>query len=383
MGVIVLIAGGGFAYLQYTWSHVKTDHCSNCAPVATGKPYNVLVIGSDTRAGESQAESQNFGSASVEAGQRSDTIKIIRVDPAAQRAAVLSIPRDTFVQMSGVPASSGLDIDQKINASFNDGPKGLIDTIEKTFGIPINDFVIVNFNGLQDAVGSLGGVSMDFPYPARDWDCETSTCNNQSGLTIDHAGCQVLDGPQALALSRSRHYEYYQAGEWISDPQSDLGRIERQNLLIQAIIDKGKSTYNPIKALSFIHTVSGDVTRSDGLSFSMLFDLVERYHAFSGSELKTYTIPTVDARDTSAGDSLIVEEPQAQDMITQFLGQSPQPSTTPPLDAEGSPQVVTPPTTVPSTHATSVVPGSAVTPPESGSADTATTPTSRFDPTPC
>jgi LCP family protein required for cell wall assembly len=206
VGLIILIAGGGFAYLQYTWSHVKTDHCSNCAPVTAGKPYNVLVIGSDTRAGETQAERQNFGSASVEAGQRSDTIKIIRVDPAAQRADVLSIPRDTFVQMSGAPASSGLDADQKINASFNDGPKGLIDTIENTFGIPINDFVIVNFNGLQDAVGSLGGVSMDFPYPARDWDCETGTCNNQSGLTIDHAGCQTLNGPEALALSRSRHY---------------------------------------------------------------------------------------------------------------------------------------------------------------------------------
>jgi anionic cell wall polymer biosynthesis LytR-Cps2A-Psr (LCP) family protein len=138
---------------------VKTDHCSNCAAVIAGKPYCVLVIGSDTRTGERQAESRNFDSASVEAGQRSDTIKIIRVDPAAQRAAVLSIPRDTFVQMSGIPASSGLDVDEKINASFNDGPKGLIDTIEKTFGIPINDFVIVNFNGLQDAVGSLGGVA--------------------------------------------------------------------------------------------------------------------------------------------------------------------------------------------------------------------------------
>lgn len=378
MGVVVVIAAGGYAYLQYTWSHVKTDHCSNCVAITAGKPYNVLVIGSDSRVGDTQAQSQSFGSASVESGQRSDTIKIVHVDPGTRQARILSIPRDTFVQISGVPASSGLGPNQKINASFNNGPKGLVDTIEATFGIPINDFIIINFNGLQGAVGSLGGVSMDFPYPARDWDCETGACNNQSGLVVQKSGCQVLNGPEALALSRSRHYEYYQSGEWNSDPLSDLGRIERQNLLIQAIIDKGKSTYNPIKALSFIHTVAGDVTRSDGLTFSMLFDLVERYHAFSGSRLATYTIPTVDARDTSAGDALIVDGPQAQAMITQFLGSNPLPVTTPPLDANGSPQVITAPTTIPSTP---VKPGSSATGPQS--APIATTPASSFDPIPC
>ena len=61
---------------------------------------------------------------------------------------------------------------------------------------------------------------MDFPYPVRDQDCSTGVCYNNSGLNIPTAGCQVLNGPQALALSRSRYFQYYANGEWNSDPDA-------------------------------------------------------------------------------------------------------------------------------------------------------------------
>ena len=133
---------------------------------------------------------------------------------------------------------------------------------------------------------------MDFPYPVRDQDCSTGVCYNNSGLNIPTAGCQVLDGAQALALSRSRYFQYYADGEWNSDPTSDIGRIERQNLIIAAALDKAKSTYNPFRLNTLLTSVVHDFSKDNGLTADDLFALAERYHAFSGSELQAFTLPT-------------------------------------------------------------------------------------------
>ena len=158
-------------------------------------------------------------------------------------------------------------------------------TIENTFGIPISHYIVINFFGVEDAVNALGGISMDFPYPARDMDCSSGTCYNNSGLDIPTAGCQVLDGSQALSLSRSRYYQYYKDGEWQSDPTSDIGRIERQNLVISAAMDKAKSTYDPLKLNSLLSSVVHDFSKDNSLTAGDLFALAERYHALSGSSV--------------------------------------------------------------------------------------------------
>ena len=290
---IVVVAGLGYGYFRYQWSKVSSQPCSTCVAAANGAPYNVLLIGSDSRAGETAAEAQQFGSPTAAAGQRSDTIKLLHIDPANGTASSLSIPRDTYVTLSGMPADSQLATNNKINSAFAAGPDALIQTIESTFGIPISHYIVINFFGLQDAVNALGGISMDFPYPVRDQDCSTGVCYNNSGLDIPTAGCQVLNGQQALALSRSRYFEYEVDGSWQSDPTSDIGRIERQNLLIEAAIDKAKSTYNPLRLNALLSSVVHDFSKDNGLTPDDLFSLAERYHAFSGSQLQAYTLPTV------------------------------------------------------------------------------------------
>ncbi len=171
--VVILVIGGAlWGYNRYEWDQVSSSPCAVCVAPANGGPYNVLIIGSDSRAGESAADAQHFGNASNAGGQRSDTIKIVHVDPKAGTAQLLSIPRDTYVQLSGLPAGTGLSTDNKINAAFNNGPDGLIQTIQNTFGIPISHYVVLNFFGLQDAVNALGGINMDFPYPVRDQFCD-------------------------------------------------------------------------------------------------------------------------------------------------------------------------------------------------------------------
>jgi LCP family protein required for cell wall assembly len=335
--VLLLVVAGGYGYFRYQWSKVSSSPCTTCVAAASGQPYNVLIIGSDSRAGETAAEAQQFGSPTDAAGQRSDTIKIVRVDPSTGTATSLSIPRDTYVTVSGVAASNPLAGPNKINAAFGGGANALVETIENTFGIPISHYIVIGFFGVEDAVNALGGISMYVPYPVRDQDCSTGVCYNNAGLSITTTGCQVLSGQEALALSRSRYFQYYQNGQWNSDPTSDIGRIERQNLIIEATLDKAKSTYDPLKLNALFDSLTHDFSKDDGLSADDLFALAERYHAFSGSQLQSYTLPTEGAESESAGDVEVVQPDEAAQMITQFLGGAVGTVTTPPLDAYGNP----------------------------------------------
>jgi LCP family protein required for cell wall assembly len=377
---LVLLVALGYGYFRYQWGQISSAPCTTCVAAANGAPYNVLLIGSDSRAGETAAQALQFGSAQATAGARSDTIKIVHVDPQAGTASTLSIPRDTFVTITGLPANSQLSTQNKINAAFAGGPDALVQTIENTFGIPISHYIVIDFFGVMDAVNALGGISLDFPYPARDQDCSTGTCYNNSGLNIPTAGCQVLDGAQALSLSRSRYYQYYADGYWHSDPTSDLGRIVRQNVVISAALDKAKSTYNPLQLNSLLSSVVHDFTKDNNLTAGDLFALAERYHAFGGSSLNSYVLPTTGGVSSFAGDVEVVQPDAAAAMITQFLGGSFGPITTPPVDAYGNPLTLTapPPTTTTVPVATTTHPaGSAPSTPA------ASTSAPSFDPTPC
>jgi len=379
--VVLVLVAAGYGYFRYQWGKVSSAACSTCVAAANGAPYNVLLIGSDSRAGETAAEAQQFGNATNAGGQRSDTIKIVHVNPAAGTASTLSIPRDTYVTISGLPSDTQLSTQNKINASFAGGPDALIQTIQNTFGIPINHYIEISFFGLQDAVNALGGVSMDFPYPVRDHNRDTGV--NESGLNVPQAGCQVLNGSEALALSRSRYFEYYKNGEWYQDGSSDLGRIERQNLIISAALNKAKGTYNPLRLNSLLTSVVHDFSKDNGLSPNDLFALAERYHAFSGSQLQSLTMPTAPAVTSGGSDVEVVQPDAASQMISQFLGGPLAPISTPPLDAYGDPQPLpeAPPTTT-----TTVAPVT-TTPPASKKSTPTTTPAQSdipaFDPRPC
>jgi LCP family protein required for cell wall assembly len=388
----LLIVGSGYAYLRYEFRQIKTAACASCVAAANGAPFNVLVIGSDTREGETAAEAKEFGNQTTAGGQRSDTIKVIHVDPKTGQASTLSIPRDTLVTLSGVPASSGVSSPNKINAAFASGPNdpnpsgtganGLVKTVENSFGIPISHWIVINFFGLMDMVNALHGINMNLPYPVRDYgDCNANGVDeNCTGLAIDTTGCQTLTGTQALALSRSRHFEYFKDGEWMSDLSSDIGRIERQNLIIQAVIDKAKSTYNPLTVASFISSLAHDVTLDSKLGPSLLLSLAERYHALSGSSVNSFTLPTAPGvyAPYCNEDVELVQEPQASQTIAAFLNGPPQPATTPPLNQYGNPVTVTasPPTTT-------TPPTTASTSPSSGGSSAGTTAVASYDPRAC
>ncbi len=229
-------------------------------------------------------------------GQRSDTIKIVHVDPATGTASSLSIPRDTYVTLSGMPAEQpDWPAQNKINSAFGGGPDALIQTIDEYLRHPHqplhrDQFLRPGGRG-QRPRGDQDGLPLPGPRPGllhRD-------LLQQLGTQHPHRRMPGADGSQALALSRSRYFQYYEGGQWNSDPTSDIGRIERQNLIISAALDKAKSTYNPLRLNTLLSSVVHDFSKDNGLSANDLFSLAERYHAFSGSDLQDYTLPTVGA----------------------------------------------------------------------------------------
>ena len=111
-----------------------------------GGPENYLLVGSDSRDGisEDDPDAGGFLDGGYGGGGRSDTIMVARVDPAAEKIAVLSIPRDLYVTIAGG------DHQDRINTAYAESPQTLVDTVSQTLGIPLNHYVEIDFRGLPE-----------------------------------------------------------------------------------------------------------------------------------------------------------------------------------------------------------------------------------------
>ncbi len=369
--VLALMAVGfSYFYIDYRFSQVAKVSVKHLKKAPVGQPFNVLLIGSDSRAGLTPEQQAQFGSAASNGGQRSDVVKIVHIVPATGQVSVLSIPRDTMIAVAGDTSQTGKY--NRINATYNAGPDQLVESIQANFGIPIEHVVQINFDGLEGAVDAIGGIKVDFPFPAKD---------SYTGLDVSQTGCQLLDGQNALALARSRHYQYEKDGYWEYDGTSDFGRIQRQNAFLKAVINQAETKYNPLTLNAFVGSVVQGVTIDSTFSVADLVSLAREFHTFASQTLATATLPTY-SQDSSVfgylGSVLYVQQPQAEQVIDQFLGGTPDPATTPPPDPYGG--TVTPTSTT-TTLPAGVSGGS--TPATSPSSSTTTSIETDFDPTPC
>ena len=361
---LVLLAGGGFVYLGWRYSQIPRSTVAGLAQVVDGQPINVLVVGSDSRAGLTGQMAAQAGAGQV-TGQRSDVVMVWHLDPGSGSAQILSIPRDTMVSMGPLASTEGRF--NRINTAFGSGPGPLAEIIQANFGIPIHHVVQVDFAGFVEATDALGGVWMNFPYPARD---------AYSGLAITTAGCQRLDGTQALAVARSRHYEYSVDGRWVSDGTSDFGRIHRQGAFLRALTSAAKNQLNPLALNAVLGSIPKGVITDGGLSFLDAMDLAWHYKNIDPGALATQTLPTNGASVSPWGDVLFTAQPAAQELLVSMFGSELQPPTTPPPNSALSnpaPPSVTG-TTAPSQPAS--VSGA------KGASPTTTTQPA-FDPSPC
>jgi LCP family protein required for cell wall assembly len=185
------------------------------------RPRNVLLLGSDTRAGLTPEEQAAFGSPQTVGGERSDTIILLHIDPRRERAVVVHFPRDLRVEIP----DHGTD---KINAAYEyGGPRLVVRTVRQYTGLPIHNYMEIDLAGFQELVDTLGGVRLCVDRPLHD---------ELAGLDIDRSGCHTLDGAEALAFVRARNIE--------GDTIPDFSRIARQQQFIRAMLNRLLSVRN-------------------------------------------------------------------------------------------------------------------------------------------
>ena len=300
--VVVGVGGGAGVFLaadRQESSVARVEGVDEVLDANDGAAENYLIVGSDSRADLPDEE--------VEApGSRSDSIMILRRDPDGG-AALLSIPRDLWVPI----AETGDE--WKINAAFQGGADRLIQTIQDALGIQINHYIEVDFDGFSRLVDTFGGVDICVPYAAQD---------EGSGLSIDQ-GCQTLEGPQALAFVRSRHYEEWIDGDWVADNKNDFGRMERQQTFLRtaatAVLDELKD--NPFMLGNLLDAAGGLVSFDPGLD---LFDAAESIRAAFQEGLRTFSLPAAQAWHGDQ-DALDIVDADAAPILAYFRGEGPLP----------------------------------------------------------
>ena len=206
-----------------------------------------MLLGSDAR--------------DADTASRSDTMILVRVDANVGKATLVSIPRDTKVEIEGHGT-------QKINAAYAfGGPAGAVKAVENLAGVDISHYAEIHFNELEAVVDQLGGIWVDIPIS-----------NNQTGASNTgvelNAGMQRLNGEQALAFARER-YGYN---------EGDFQRAENQRILVQALADTILSlppTELPGTIQSLASCVSTDYDLNELIELSQTFRSAEHYYFYS------------------------------------------------------------------------------------------------------
>ncbi|MEU3713783.1 LCP family protein [Streptomyces catenulae] len=277
---VVAVGGAGTAYL---WSHLNGNLQGVDIDAALGKDrpgasedgaMNILLLGSDSRAGTGGEYGKNIG------GARSDTTMVLHVDKDHRTASVVSIPRDTMVDRPACPKPGGGAAPAAHQVMFNEsyqvgGPGCTVKTVEALSGVRMDHYLEVDFTGFKKMIDELGGVDITTKQAVKDV---------HSKLDLP-AGKHTLKGEQALSLVRTRH--------GVGDG-SDLGRIQLQQAFVKALThridDVGLS--NPAKLYALADTAMRTVRADTRLaSTGKLLGLAQELKGIGPQHMKMVTMP--------------------------------------------------------------------------------------------
>jgi LCP family protein required for cell wall assembly len=250
---------------------------------------NILIMGSDSREGSN-------GSYGNVDGARSDTTLLVHIYEGREAATVVSIPRDSFVEIAGCKMLNGGTSDPyktKFNAAFAiGGPICTVKTVEKLTNVRINNFMVVDFEAFKKVVDAIGGVEVCLTSPAYD-----PIISGQGGSGLDlPAGYSTISGEQALAFVRAR--------ESLGDG-SDLSRIERQQEFIASMVrgmtNKGLLT-NPGMIYQVLNAVTSSITtNAEFASITALQDFALSLGSLKPSKINFVTTPYEMVGDGNVG----------------------------------------------------------------------------------
>ena len=301
MLVALLVVVGSIAGGAYLWFHESVAAVVASTPdvkiaakrldvALPGQPATALVIGYDRRAGE------GAGTRS-----RSDTVMLVRADPETKSVSLLSFPRDLFVEIH-CPGRGTFNA--RINGAYSEcGTKGTLETVRALTDLPINYLITVNFRGFRKLVDAVGGIWLDVDrryFNDRGGDFGYATINLFPGY-------QKLGGYQALDFVRYRHTD------------SDLYRVARQQLFVQAFKDQIKSSASPLDLPRIVKTITDNVEVGQGGNKEIDIKTVLRYALFA------YSLPPghffqakLEGIEETGGFDLLVPEANVQKAVQEF-----------------------------------------------------------------
>jgi LCP family protein required for cell wall assembly len=294
VAVILVVTGAAYGYVQFQFAQITKIHIpdlfregstsqSEAQSGSNIPPFTLLAVGSDSRNIAGGSQYQGSG-ASYVTGARSDSIVLLRVNPADRAIALLSIPRDSLVPIPGQGVT-------RINEAFNAGNAQLLVTVlQQDYGIQVNHYAEANFDTFQQLANAVGGVDIWFPAGGMD----------AYSLFKVGPGCNNLTGSLALAFVRSREYEYQVPGggyQYQLLPESDLARIQRQQAFVKLALQKArKIAPTNITALnSLVSSVTSNLTLDSTFSNSELLRLADTFRSANLSDIPQFIYPTTNS----------------------------------------------------------------------------------------
>lgn len=268
IGMVVLLgvaATGAYAW----WFTKKVDedltasvtkdpaikHALTKAPAKPEQPFTMLILGADMVVKSDP--------------RRTDTILLARVDPAQKKVWLLSIPRDTRVEIPGYGTA-------KINQAYTEGGAALtIKTVEKLTGVPVNHYMEVGFYGFRHLVQVLGGIHVNVDTYINDPKAAAANPGHR-GQEIQ-PGYQKLNADQALVFVRSRAF-----------PDADFSRMRHQQMFFKALAKEASATRNLPKLPAFIRNVARTVNTD--MQVGLLLRLASEMRGIPDKNIQTATL---------------------------------------------------------------------------------------------
>ena len=262
---------------------------------------NILVLGTDSRTSASDPSQWKEGA------QRTDAIMIVQVSGDRKTVSVMSIPRDSWVEIPGHGQG-------KINAAYSyGGPSLTIHTVENLTGIHIDHFAVANFESFVALTDEIGGVRVNLKTP-----------QTLAGKELG-AGAQVLDGQQALAYTRERS----------SLPNGDFDRVKRQQTWMRSIVSRvltNGTLSSPTALYSFLKTASRTVAVDESFTLNQMQSLALETRHLHSNDIRFMTVPTAGTGTSTDGQSIVTLDADAdtplfnafaEDRVTAYLTEHP------------------------------------------------------------
>ncbi|MFG2356516.1 LCP family protein [Streptomyces sp. NPDC048521] len=313
-GLLVVAAGTGWVVYAKLSANITADEAAaaELARYERERPtalvhgaQNILLIGSDTRAGDGNGEyGRDVGS------ERSDTTILLHLAADRHSATAVSLPRDLMVDVPGCRRTDG-SRSEPVFAMFNHafqvgGSACTVRTVEKLTDIRVDHHVVVDFSGLKEMVDAVDGVQVCLKEPVDD---------KAAKLRLP-AGRVTLDGEQALGYVRAR--------KSLGDG-SDTERMERQQLFLGALVDKVQSNHvllNPVKLYPVLDAATSSLTTDPELaSLRGLYQLVRGLRGIPTERVQFLTVPRESYVYDANRDQLV--EPEAEKLFARLRADRP------------------------------------------------------------